>query len=81
MIDPIKSLSSTFAREVGITSRGLGNVAIVLAPVFAVAALTSGDSSGLSNGLNAIMAGGCVVGGIALRKVGNMISNLSSQPL
>lgn len=82
MIDPVKSLSSKFAREVGITARGVGNLGMVLAPVFAVAALTNnGDASGLSNGLNAMMAGGSLVGGAAMNRLGTWISRLSSQPL
>lgn len=82
MIDPVKDLKSKFAREAGITVRGLGNVAMVLAPVFGVAALTGdGDASGLSNGINALAAGGSLVGGAAMRYAGTAISRLSSQPL
>ena len=82
MIDPVKSLSSKFAREAGITIRGAGNVAMLLAPVFAVAAFQdTGETSGLSNGINAIAAGASLVGGAAMNRVGTWISRLSSQPL
>lgn len=82
MLDPFKSLKSNFAHEAAITCKGVGNVALVLAPVFAVAAITSdGDPSGLSAGMNAMGAAGSAVGGVVLRGVGNVISSLSSRSL
>lgn len=73
---------SNLAREVGITLRGLGNVAILFAPFCVYSALTlPTDPSGLYNGIDEALALVSLFGGLALRYVGNAISSLSSQPL
>ena len=73
-ISSAKSLTQNFAKEAAVTCKGVGNVAIVLAPVFAYAALTSQDTSGLEVGLNAMATAVSGVGGVGLRYLGNFIS-------
>lgn len=76
--DSKKTLAQNFAHEAGVTCKGIGNVAIILAPVFAIAALTSQDTSGLGVGLNAMAAGASAAGGFALRYAGDFISRFEA---